>query len=57
MPRSPRCVVTGDRSSPVGGDFANPIAQRVDIRHQQVRAPIKQVYGKKKVPPGTRLRR
>jgi len=36
---------------------ANRIAQSVDIRYQQIRAPIKQVYGKKKVPPGTRLRR
>jgi NAD(P)-dependent dehydrogenase (short-subunit alcohol dehydrogenase family) len=30
--------------------LANRIAERVDIRHQQVRAPIKQVYGKKEGP-------
>ena len=33
-----------------GADSANRIAQRVDIRHQQVRAPIKQVYGKEEGP-------
>ncbi len=33
-----------------GAHPANRIAQRVDIRHQQVRAPIKQVYGKEEGP-------
>ena len=30
-----------------GAHSANQIAQRVNIRHQQVRVPIKQDYGKK----------
>jgi hypothetical protein len=34
----------------MGAHSANRIAQRVDIRHQQVRAPIKQVYGKEEGP-------
>ena len=33
-----------------GTHSANCIAQCVDIRHQQVRAPIKQVYGKEEGP-------
>ena len=33
-----------------GAHSANRIAQCVDIRHQQVRAPIKQVYGKEEGP-------
>jgi hypothetical protein len=33
-----------------GAHSVNRIAERVDIRHQQVRVPIKQVYGKKERP-------
>jgi hypothetical protein len=33
-----------------GAHSANRIAQRVNIRHQQVRVPVKQVYGKKERP-------
>jgi hypothetical protein len=41
----------------VGADLPNRLPQRVDLHHQQTRPTVAQVHVKKKVPPGTQLRR
>jgi hypothetical protein len=47
----------GDVKRCAGAHSANRITQRVDIRRQQVRASIKQFYGKKEGLAWNRLRR
>jgi hypothetical protein len=47
-----------DAKGRAGAHPANRLAQYVDLRHQQIRTGVAQfTVKKKKVPPGTRLRR